>query len=98
MYVHMYQITFSVVARLSNHNQGLPQGLFSVCSYLLKPTGNHGQTQEGVLGVVFISFVTSFRFTISIQGFIACSILATKNEHLASLISWKYITFRMPLW
>ena len=25
MYVHMYQITFSVVARLSNHNQGLPQ-------------------------------------------------------------------------
>ena len=98
MYVHMYQITFSVVARLSNHNQGLPQGLFSVCSYLLKPTGNHGQTQEGVLGVVFISFVTSFRFTISIQGFIACSILATENEHLASLISWKYITFRMPLW
>ena len=53
MYVHMYQITCSVVARLSNHHQGLPQGLFSVCSYLLKPTGNHGQTQEGVLGVVF---------------------------------------------
>ena len=38
---HMYQITCSVVARLSNHHQGLPQGLFSVCSYLLKPTGNH---------------------------------------------------------
>ena len=48
--------------------------------------------------MVFISFVISFRFTISIQGFIACSILATVNEHLASLISWKYITFRMPLW
>ena len=98
VYVHMYQITFSVVARLSNHNQDLPQGLFSVCSYLLKPRGNHGQTQEGVLGVVFISFVTSFCFTISIQGFIGCSTLATENEHLASLISWKYITFRMPLW
>ena len=79
MYVHMYQITFSVVARLSNHHHGLPQGLFSVCSYLLKPTDNHGQTQEGVLGVVFISFVTSFRFTISSQGFIACSTLATEN-------------------
>ena len=38
----------------------------------------------------FLSFVTLFRFTISIQGFIACSILATENEHLASLISWKY--------
>ena len=88
MYVHMYQITCSVVARLSNHHHGLPQGLFSVCSYLLEPTGNHGQTQESVLGVVFFKLLS--HFTISIQGFIACSILATENEHLASLTSWKY--------
>ena len=56
---------------------------------ILKPTGNHGQTQKGVLGIV-LSFVTAFRFTISIQGFIVSSILATENEHLASLIRWKY--------
>ena len=56
----------SVVARLSNHHQGLPQGLFSACSYLLKPTGNHDQTQKGVLGVVSSSF-TPFRFTTSFR-------------------------------
>ena len=80
MYVHMYQIC---------------EGLFSACSYLLKPTGNHGQTQEGVLGVVSGFVSVSF---ISIQGFIACSILATEIEHLASLISTRYITLGMPLW
>ena len=51
----MYQITCSIVARLSNHHQGLPQGLFSACNYLLKPVGNHGQTQKDVLGMVQVS-------------------------------------------
>ena len=95
MCIHVYQFTCSV-ARLSNHHQGLPQGLFSACSYLLKPIGNHGQTQKGVLRVVS-SFVTVFHFVIFIHGFIACSILATENKHLAPLISWKYITLRTPL-
>ena len=82
----MYQITCSIVARLSNYHQGLPQGLFSACNYLLKPVGNHGQTQKDVLGMVS-SFFTAFRFTISIHGFVACSVLATGNEHVASLIT-----------
>ena len=80
---------YNLGARLGDH-QGLPQGLFSAWSYFLGPTGNHtvvgyGQAEKGILGVVS----TFFQFIASVVGFIACHILATKDEHMTSFISWK---------
>ena len=90
----MVKRSLDLSVRLADH-RGLSQGLFSPCSYFQKPHSCPLWSSRGRrIRCGFQLWFSLFHFIISIQGFIDCHIFATKDEQLASYISWKYTYYQ----